>query len=144
MHICIASGSCFNTSQWKNVLPEIADAFFLLKGETRFSIFQYAACKNMCYAKGFSEIKLFLNCGKNHWWMKFNFLIKNVTCNFTKYGTPFARSSQRRYSVKKGVLKKFTNFTGKRLYWSLYLLKAWRLKACNFIKKRTQVFSCFS
>ena len=46
-------------------------------------------------------------------------------------------SNHRRCSVKKGVLKKFANFTGKHLSWSLFLIKlqAW---ACNFIKKRLQ------
>ena len=51
------------------------------------------------------------------------------------------RSSHRRCSVKKGVLKKFGNFPGKHLCWSLFLIKlqAW---ACNFIKKRLQRW-CF-
>ena len=31
------------------------------------------------------------------------------------------RSSQRRCSLKEGVLKNFANFTGKQLCWSLYL-----------------------
>ena len=30
------------------------------------------------------------------------------------------RRSQMRCSVKKGILKKFTNFTGKHLCWSLF------------------------
>ena len=33
------------------------------------------------------------------------------------------RSSHKRCSVKKGVLKKFTNFMEKHLCWSLFLLK---------------------
>ena len=33
------------------------------------------------------------------------------------------RISHRRCSVKKDVLKKFANFTGKRLCWSLFLIK---------------------
>ena len=41
------------------------------------------------------------------------------------------RSSHRRRSVKKGVLKNFTNLIGEHLCWSL-------LQACNFIKKRLQ------
>ena len=45
------------------------------------------------------------------------------------------RSSHRRCSVKKGVLKKFAYFTGKHLCWSLFLIK--------FIKKRLQHW-CFS
>ena len=44
------------------------------------------------------------------------------------------RSSQRRCSVKKAVLKIFANFTGKHLCWSLFLIK---LQA-NLIKKRLQ------
>ena len=38
---------------------------------------------------------------------------------------------------KKGVLIKFANFTGKRLYWSLFCGVA-DLYACNFIKMRLQ------
>ena len=97
-------------------------------------------CKNMCSAKGFSGIKLFLNCGKNPWWMKFNFLIKNVTCNFTKYGTPFARSSHRRYSVKKVFLKisQENVCIGVSFYWRL---EGWR-PAALFKRDSNQVFSC--
>ena len=53
-----------------------------------------------------------------------------------------SRSSHRRCSVNKDVLKNFANFTGKHLCWSLFN-KVTYLKACNFIKKTpTQVFSC--
>ena len=59
-------------------------------------------------------------------------------------------------SAKKGVLRNFTNFTGKHLFQSLSFNKVAGLrsatllkkrlwpKACNFIKKETlaQVFSC--
>ena len=44
-----------------------------------------------------------------------------------------SRSSRRRCSIKKAVLKNFTIFTGKHLCWSLFLTK---LQACNFIPKR--------
>ena len=33
------------------------------------------------------------------------------------------RNNHRRCSVKKGVLENFTNFTGKLLCWSLFLIK---------------------
>ena len=46
-----------------------------------------------------------------------------------------AKSSRRIYSVKKGILKNFANFTGKHLYWSLFIIKL-QVYACNFIKKR--------
>ena len=50
------------------------------------------------------------------------------------------RSSHRRCSVKKGVLRNFAKFTGKHLCQRLFFNKAW---ACNFIKKEflAQVFS---
>ena len=54
--------------------------------------------------------------------MNFNFLIKNVTSSFTKYRASIPRSSHRRCSVKKCVLKNFPNFTGKPLCWSLFLI----------------------
>ena len=34
------------------------------------------------------------------------------------------RSTHRRFSVKKGALKNFGNFTGKQLYWSLFLIRS--------------------
>ena len=37
---------------------------------------------------------------------------------------PLYRSSHRRCSVKKGVLKIFANFTDKHLCWSLFLIKS--------------------
>ena len=48
------------------------------------------------------------------------------------------RSSHQRCSIKKGVLKNFTKFTGK------HLCQSFRLKTCNFIKKEAlaQMFSC--
>ena len=51
-----------------------------------------------------------------------------------------ARSSHRRSSMKKGVLKNVAKFRGKRLCQSLRPGP----QACNFIKKETlaQVFSC--
>ena len=56
------------------------------------------------------------------------------------------RSSHRRCSVRKGVLRNFAKFTGKHLCQSLFFNKVAGLRpqACNFIKKETlaQVFSC--
>ena len=52
------------------------------------------------------------------------------------------RSSHRRYSVKKGVLKNFANFKGKHLCWSLFLIKlqAWRLPTLLQRSFSTDVF----
>ena len=52
------------------------------------------------------------------------------------------RSSHRRCSVRKGVLRNFAKFTGKNLCHGLFVNKVVGL-ACNFIKKETlaQVFS---
>ena len=58
----------------------------------------------------------------------------------------YPRSSYRRCSVKKGVLRNFAKFTGKHLCQSLLFNKVagLRPKACNFIKKEIleQVLSC--
>ena len=53
------------------------------------------------------------------------------------------RSSHRRCSVRKGVLRNFAKFTRKHLCQSLFLTKL-QASACNFIKKEAlaQVFSC--
>ena len=56
------------------------------------------------------------------------------------------RSSHRRCSLKKGVLRKFSKFIGKQLCQSLFFNKVAGLRpqACNFIRKETlaQIFSC--
>ena len=56
----------------------------------------------------------------------------------------YVRSSHRRCSVRKGVLRNFVKFTGKHLCQSLFFDKVRGLRqACNFIKKRlAQMFSC--
>ena len=46
------------------------------------------------------------------------------------------RNNNRRCSVKKGVLKDFTNLTGKHLCWSLFLIK---LQACRTKFLRTPI-----
>ena len=53
------------------------------------------------------------------------------------------RGSQQRCFIKKGVLKNFTKFTGKRLCQSIFFNKVIK-KFLKFIKKETlaQVFSC--
>ena len=53
-----------------------------------------------------------------------------------------SRTSHRRCSVKKGVLKNFASFTGKHLYWSLFY-EVTGLQPANFLKKRLQ-HKCFS
>ena len=46
------------------------------------------------------------------------------------------RSSHRRYSVKKGVLRNFTKFTAKHLCQSLFFNKVAGLKPAKLLKKR--------
>ena len=46
------------------------------------------------------------------------------------------RSSHRRCSVRKCVLRNFAKFTGKHLSQSLFFCQSCRPQACNFIKKR--------
>ena len=76
-------------------------------------------------------------------------------CNPRCFGYNF-RSSPWRCSVKQGVFRNFANFTGKLLYWTLFLWnyntnyntniiivhalfnKVAGLKFCNFIKKSLQ------
>ena len=52
------------------------------------------------------------------------------------------KSSYPRCTVEKGVLKNFTNLTGKHLCWSLFFNKVAALRAFKFIKKKYQR-SCF-
>ena len=46
------------------------------------------------------------------------------------------------YSTSKSVFKNFKKFIGKRLCWSLFLIKLQAFKAWNFVKKRLQ-HRCF-
>ena len=45
------------------------------------------------------------------------------------------RSSHRGCSVKRVVLKNFANFTGKHLYWSLFLVTLQGLSPATFLKR---------
>ena len=60
-------------------------------------------------------------------WISFSLFLTHLV-------TWYCRSSHRRCSVRKSVLKNFSKFTGKQLCQSLFLIK---LQACNFIKKET-------
>ena len=54
-----------------------------------------------------------------------------------------SRSSHRRCSAKKVVLKNFAVFTRKRLYWSLFLIKLQAFRPATVLKSTpTQTFSC--
>ena len=52
---------------------------------------------------------------------------KNPNTGIRVHTMQWNRSSHRRWSVKKDVLKDFVNFTGKYLCWGLFLIKT-----CNF------------
>ena len=45
------------------------------------------------------------------------------------------RSSHQRWSVKRGALKNFANFTGKRLCWSLFLTMLQSFNPVTFFKR---------
>ena len=67
---------------------------------------------------------------------------KKATLSSTSYGTK-SRSSHQRCSMKKGVLKNFSKFTGKHLCQSLFLNKVAGLRAATLLKKRLW-HRCFS
>ena len=46
-----------------------------------------------------------------------------------------SRSSQRIYSVKKTVLKRFSNVTRKHLCWSLFLMKSYSFRSSTLLKR---------
>ena len=49
--------------------------------------------------------------------------INTISCESGLSTSLLYKSTLRRCSVKKGVLKKFANFIGKHLCWSLFLIK---------------------
>ena len=86
--------------------------------------------------------------------LKSDDLVKTILDGDKKFGndskfkilTATIRSSHQRCSMKKGVLRNFTKFTGKHLCQSLFFNKVAGLRpqTCNFIKKEplAQVFCC--
>ena len=71
--------------------------------------------------------------------------MSKIRLNFLSlaYFLPMFRSSHRRYSVKKVVLKNVADFTGQHLCWSLFLIKLQALKAYHFMRETPrQVLSC--
>ena len=67
-----------------------------------------------------------------HWWVE-RFMRKFLT-NFLGRG----RSNHRRCSVRKGVLRNFTKFTGKHLYQSLFFNKVAGLR--HLFQNRGNIF----
>ena len=74
-----------------------------------------------------------------HLWLIPN-ILKWQDCNiFTKL-VPLkilSRSSDRRLSIKKGVLKHLRNFTGKHLYWSLFLIYLQTFRPATLLRRDT-------
>ena len=60
--------------------------------------------------------------------------IISVECHLSASITSIDRSSSRRCSVRKGVLRNFAKFTGKHLCRSLFLKKVAGLRSVNFTK----------
>ena len=60
---------------------------------------------------------------------------------FLSWFFPFNRCSHRRCSVKKGVLKSFANFTGKHLWWSLFLINLEAFRPVSLLKRLQ--YRCF-
>ena len=78
-------------------------------------------------------------------WLEFlinRFLIKNVYFKNDDLQLHLYKSSQRRCSIKKGVLKNFAKFTGKRLCQSLSFNKVAGLGPATLFKKRL-LHRCF-
>ena len=75
-----------------------------------------------------------------HLWLIPN-ILKWQDCKiFTKLvpsQTP-SRSSHRRCSVEKGVLKNLRNFTGKHLCWSLFLIKLQTFRPATLLRRETK------
>ena len=83
--------------------------------------------------------------------MQYLFLVLNINDFFLRsfwwpqrlFEKHFVWRFSGKYSQKQSsadVLKNFANVTGKHLFWSLLSIKlqAWRLRACDFIKKGLQ------
>ena len=63
-------------------------------------------------------------------------------CLIKDFQREIFRSSQRRWSMRKGVLKNSANFTGKHLCWSLFSIKLQAWIPATLLKKRLQ-HRCF-
>ena len=64
--------------------------------------------------------------------------ISQVELEILRNSSTIFRSSHRRCSIKKAILKHFVIFTGKHLCWGLFFNKVAGHQACDFIKKRLQ------
>ena len=54
------------------------------------------------------------------------------------------RKSHRRCTAKNGILKSFANFTGKHLFWNIFLIKSQAFQSATLLKKKTptKLFCC--
>ena len=59
-----------------------------------------------------------------------------ITLELLRNSSTIFRSNHQRCFIQKVVFEKFAIFTGKQLWWSLFLKKNADLWVCNFIKNR--------
>ena len=113
-------------------MPTANIPWLLIFGNLPIAVENQDALKNLGY---WSEMECSLNLNLN-----FAHFVPMLPC--ISMVSSIFRSRQRRYSVKKGVLKNFANFTEKHLCHSLFFNKFAGFQAWNFIKKWLQ-HKCF-
>ena len=95
---------------------------------TKDKINRYLAQSQSAYRKSRSTTDII----RAHRWI----IAKTQMQNRTIYVTGMDRSSHQRCSIKKGVLRNFTKFTGKHLCQSLFFNKVAGLRPATLLKKR--------
>ena len=106
----------FNSLGSSNLNQE--QSFFENRGFLKVKINAYFTCESDNVPKTFANAYLFQRFARDY------------------------RSSHRRCSIKEGILKYFTKFTGRHLSQSLYLLKL-QVQVCKNIFLRTLPSECF-
>ena len=92
----------------------------------------------------FTEVRILLSVCKLNKSTKMWILIKHriiMTIKMERWCLSISRSSHRRCSVKKVVLKNFANFTEKHLCWSLFLITFHAFRPTTLLKRLQR--SCF-
>ena len=128
------------TFGYKNLSQKIKKSQFFCLFERYFPIRRYPDFIYSCI-KRFLTNFMFTITTYEYLYLMCMSIFYILVLNMVTISCDYVLSSHQRCSMKKGVLRNFTKFTGKHLCQGLFLIKL-KAEACNFIKKKsgTSVF----
>ena len=130
------------TFGYKNLSQKIKKSQFFCLFERYFPIRRYPDFIYSCIKRFLTNFMFTITTYEYLYLMSMS-IFYILVLNMVTISCDYVLSSHQRCSMKKGVLRNFTKFTGKHLCQGLFLIKLKRLRPATLFKKTlAQVFYC--